>query len=532
LTQQTNQRWKLSEVPLGFTQSEDELRQVVAGLLQIRASCVSDLAIVRRGIDARHKGRVLRVYTLEFDLLPNVQIPQPLEKSGRLRLAKPEPAPTFCLQHNSVVKKVIVVGMGPAGLFAALELARSGHAVTLLERGASVEQRAADVEMFWRGGPLNSESNVQFGEGGAGTFSDGKLTTRVKHPFSALVLDTFIACGAPEDIRINAKPHIGTDVLRNVLVSLRNKLRGVGVNIRFHARLSDLNIENGVIRGVVVNDSEHIHCDAVVLAIGHSARDTYAMLQRRGVALEPKPFAIGVRVEHPTELINSIQYGAASHPQLPAAEYALSWNDRSSGRGVYSFCMCPGGEVVLSSSEENSVVVNGMSRSKRDAQRSNSALVVSVNPEDFGATDPLAGVEFQRYWERKSFNGNGDYRPPAQNMLSFLQRGYVGVSSSCRPGVREENLRDYLPPFVYNGLLQALPQFERKMKGFITAEASLIALESRTSAPVRILRSEQMESLNCRGLYPVGEGAGYAGGIMSAALDGLKVVQTINALQA
>lgn len=531
LKQHMNQRWKLAEVPLSLAQSEHGLSQIVADLLQIRASDIGNLTIVRRGIDARRKGRVLRVYTLEFDLAPDVQIPQQLEKNGRLRLAQQEQAVGLSLQRYSATKKIIVVGMGPAGLFAALELARSGHDVTLLERGAPVEQRTTDVETFWRGGPLNTESNVQFGEGGAGTFSDGKLTTRVKHPFSALVLDTFIACGAPEDIRIDAKPHIGTDVLRNVLVHLRGKLRGVGVNIRYHTRLTDLNIENGAIRGVVVNASEHIHCDAVVLAIGHSARDTYTMLHRRGIALEQKPFAMGVRVEHPTELINSIQYGATLHPQLPAAEYALSWNDSASGRGVYSFCMCPGGEVVLSSSEENSIVVNGMSRSKRDAQRSNSALVVSVNPEDFGSADPLAGVEFQRFWEQKSFAGNGDYRPPAQNMLSFLQRGSAGVSSSCRPSVREEELRKYLPPFVYNGLQQALPQFERKMKGFITAEASLIALESRTSAPVRILRSAQMESLNCSGLYPVGEGAGYAGGIMSAALDGLKVVQAINAAQ-
>lgn len=522
------QHWKLSEVSLSLAQSEHELRQATADLLQVCASSIENLAIVRRGIDARHKGRILRVYTLEFDLPLDVQVPQQLEKNGRLRLAKAESEPEFIFQRNTTPKEIIVVGMGPAGIFAALELARSGHTVTLLERGAPVEQRTTDVELFWRGGPLNVESNVQFGEGGAGTFSDGKLTTRVKHPFSALVLDTFVACGAPEDIRIDAKPHIGTDVLRNVLVHLRGELRAAGVNIRYHARLTDLNIENGVVRGVEVDVTEHIHCDAVVLAIGHSARDTYAMLQRRGVALEPKPFAMGVRVEHPTELINSIQYGAAPHPSLPAAEYALSWNDRSSGRGVYSFCMCPGGEVVLSSSEENSIVVNGMSRSRRDAQRSNSALVVSVRPEDFASSDPLAGVEFQRYWEQKAFAGKGDYRPPAQNMLSFLLRGYTEVSSSCRPGVREEELRNYLPPFIYRELLQALPQFERKMRGFITAEASLIALESRTSAPVRILRSAQMESLNCLGLYPVGEGAGYAGGIMSAALDGLKVVQAIN----
>ncbi|MCA1796775.1 MAG: hypothetical protein LC645_04380, partial [Geobacteraceae bacterium] len=415
-----------------------------------------------------------------------------------------------------------------AGIFAALELGRSGHSVTLLERGVPVAERVRDVETFWSGGALNPQSNVQFGEGGAGTFSDGKLTTRVKHPLAARVLDTFISCGATEDIRSDAKPHIGTDVLRTVLVNLRAQLRTAGVEIRYRSRLTDLEIEHGCIKGVVVNASEQIHCDSVVLAVGHSARDTYAMLYQRGIAMEPKAFAMGVRVEHPVSRINAIQYGMESHPRLPSAEYALSWNDRSSGRGVYSFCMCPGGEVVLSSSEEHAVVVNGMSHSRRAGEYSNSALVVAVRPQDFEGQTPLAGMEFQRYWEQKAYAGNGDYRPPAQNMLSFLQRGYAPVNSTCRPGVREDELRTFLPPFVFAGLQQALPHFERKMHGFISTEASLVGLETRTSAPLRVLRTATMEAVNCTGLYPVGEGAGYAGGIMSAALDGLKVVEAIN----
>jgi hypothetical protein len=528
LTHNPHQHWKLTQVNLTLEQSEEQLPEVVALMLQIQPELIANLQIMRRGIDARRKRRIVRVYTLTLDLPRDIKVPKHLQESGTLRIGEKATAPGSHVVYTSRTQRITVVGMGPAGLFAALDLARSGHDVTLLERGAPVEERVRDVETFWSGGGLNPQSNVQFGEGGAGTFSDGKLTTRVKHPLAAEVLETFISCGAAEDIRIDAKPHIGTDVLRRVLVNMRTQLRSHGVKIRYHSRLTDLEIEHGSIKGVVVNASEQIHCDAVILAIGHSARDTYEMLYHRGISMEPKPFAMGVRVEHPAALINSIQYGVAAHPRLPTAEYALSWNDRSSGRGVYSFCMCPGGEVVLSSSEEHAVVVNGMSYSRRAGDYSNSALVVAVRPQDFAGQSPLAGMEFQRFWEQRAYAGNGDYRPPAQNMLNFLQRGHAPLNSTCRPGVREEALRDYLPPFVYAGLQQALPHFERKMRGFISAEASLIALESRTSAPLRILRTSEMESVNCKGLYPIGEGAGYAGGIMSASLDGLKVAQTIN----
>jgi len=528
LSHHPHQCWKLAQVSLTLEQEEAQLPKVVAQTLKVQQSAILNLKIIRRGIDARRKRRIVRVYTLVFDLPWDIRVPVHLQDSGTLQKVEKFPVNGSHYVPPSKIQRVLVVGMGPAGLFAALELARSGHNVTLLERGAPVEERVRDVEIFWSGGELNPQSNVQFGEGGAGTFSDGKLTTRVKHPLAARVLETFIACGAAEDIRIDAKPHIGTDVLRTVLINLRTQLRSAGVEIRYHSRLTDLEIEHGCIKGVVVNASEQIHCDAVVLAVGHSARDTYSMLYQRGIVMETKPFAMGVRVEHPASLINSIQYGMESHPRLPTAEYALSWNDPSSGRGVYSFCMCPGGEVVLSSSEKFGVVVNGMSHSKRAGDYSNSALVVGVKPQDFEGQTPLAGVEFQRYWEQKAYAGNGDYRPPAQNMLSFLQRGYAPVNSTCRPGVREEELRAYLPAFVYSGLQQALPYFERKMRGFISTEASLIGLETRTSAPLRILRTSGMESVNCTGLYPIGEGAGYAGGIMSAALDGLKVVQAIN----
>ena len=523
-------RWSLSEVRLALGQRETELAAAVAKTLKIKESYVHALTVVRRGLDARNKSRIQRVYTVEFGLSCPDEVLTRIKGAGHLKPAKQVAQTGLDVVRSGTAKTVVVVGMGPAGLLAALELARSGHQVTLVERGAPVEQRIQDVEQFWSGAALDPQSNVQFGEGGAGTFSDGKLTTRVKNPLSAKVLDIFISCGAPENIRIDAKPHIGTDILRSMLVRFRGLLVNEGVSIRYNTCLTDLNIAGGAIRGVVVNGTEHIHCDTVVLATGHSARDIYSMLQRKGMVLQPKPFALGVRVEHPTELINQIQYGMKSHPHLPAAEYALTWNDRVSGRGVYSFCMCPGGEVVLSSSEADTVVVNGMSLSGRDGAYSNSALVVSVRPEDFADADnnPLSGVDFQRYWERKAYGNSRGYCPPAQNMLSFLGRGYAPVSSTCRPKVREEELRNFIPDFVYTGLTQALPYFERKMKGFITQEASLVALESRTSAPVRIVRSENFQAPKCAGLYPVGEGAGYAGGIMSAAIDGLKAAHAIN----
>jgi uncharacterized protein len=522
-------RLRLREVTLGLEEENALLAAKVAACLGVPPAQLRDLRVVREGIDARNKRHLQRVFTVEFSLPRSPQLLEILAANRRLEEVVDSPLPPPAKVRGE--HRVLVVGMGPAGLFAARRLAAAGCRVTLLERGRPVEQRARDVRRFWQEGMLDEESNVQFGEGGAGAFSDGKLTTRINHPWTRLVLATLVECGAPSAILSAARPHIGTDRLRLVLVNFRQALQAAGVELHFASRLTGLVTAGGRVAGGRVASGGEIGCDSLVLAPGHSARDTYRMLQQAGVTLQGKPFAVGLRVEHPAALINHIQYGLASHPRLPAAEYALAWNDSESGRGVYSFCMCPGGEVVIASSEAGGVTVNGMSYLQRAGEWSNSALVVSVGTDDFGAfggNDPLAGVRFQQHWERAAFiAGGGDYRAPAQNLLAFLGRGSGGLRSTCRPGVREADLERVLPAAVSQGLRRALPHFERRMRGFITAEASLTGVETRTSAPLRILRDESGESLSHPGLYPAGEGAGYAGGIMSAALDGLRVAETI-----
>ncbi len=517
---------RLREIPLNLDENEDSLPRKAAAILGLTANDIRDLRIVRRGIDARKKPRVLRVYTVEFTVADEAALLRRHASMARLEAA---PAPGVSeIVRITRPHRALVVGMGPAGLFAALHLAERGVTVTLIERGRPVEERVRNVERFWAEGILDPASNVQFGEGGAGTFSDGKLTTRLNDPRTFQVLRALVDCGAPERILIEAKPHVGSDRLRRVLIGFRRRLQALGVEIRFNACLGGLDCRNGRVVGGLLADDSRLPCDSLVLAPGHSARDTYEMLQRSGVLLEAKPFALGVRVEHPAALINRIQYGLPDHPQLPTADYALAWNDPESGRGVYSFCMCPGGEVINAASEAGGVVVNGMSLARRDGSFSNSALVVTVRPDDFAGSDPLAGVRFQRRWEQAAFAaGGGDYRAPAQNLMAFLGRAGGAVRSSCRPPVREAPLAEVLPDFVTVGLRRALPHFDHKMRGFVTAEATLIGVESRTSAPLRILRDEAGQSLSHPGLYPAGEGAGYAGGIMSAALDGLRVAENI-----
>jgi len=519
----------LRNVTLRLDEDDALLPQKIAARLSLPLDSITDMRVLRAGIDARKKPHVLRVFTLAFAVPDEKAL---LARWSGLNDLLPEPQPDI---PNFVPirrpHRVLVVGMGPAGLFAALQLARQGASVTLIDRGEPVEARSRRVLRFWRQGELDSESNAQFGEGGAGTFSDGKLTTRVNSPGNRLVLQTFVDCGAPAEILYEAKPHLGTDVLRKVLVRFRERLQALGVELRFSTRLDDIEVVGGRVRAGIVNGNERISCDSLVLAPGHSARDTYAMLQRQGVQLESKAFAIGLRVEHPAELINAIQYGMAGHPRLPVADYALRYQDRETGRGCYSFCMCPGGEVVNASSESGGLVVNGMSHRQRAAAFSNSALVVTVSADDFGVDDPLAGVHFQRRWETAAFSaGGGDYRAPAQNLLSFLGRGAGSLRSSCRPGVCEADLSTVLPGVVIEVLRRGLPHFNRQMRGFITAEATLVGVETRTSAPLRILRDEVTgASLSHSGLYPTGEGAGYAGGIMSAALDGLRAAEKIAA---
>ncbi len=517
---------QLREVALALDEDESLLPIKVACELGISSQSLQDLEVVRSGIDARRKGRILRVFTVRFRLEGEEDLLARHSDNRRLsRYVSPQ-CPE--IQAVSVKHRSLVVGMGPAGLFAALNLARAGVDVTLVERGRPVEQRVRDVNRLRTEGVFDSISNIQFGEGGAGTFSDGKLTTRVKHPWARYVLQTLVDFGAAPDILIDAKPHIGTDRLRLVLIRFRQELLRLGVNIRYETRLTGLISNGDRIQAALLEGKEELSCDSLVLATGHSARDTYRMLQKAGVRLQSKPFAMGVRVEHPAEVIQRIQYGTSSHPRLPPAEYALAWTDPETGRGIYSFCMCPGGEVVVASSEPEVLVVNGMSKRRRNAPSSNSALVVSVRQEDFGSDDALAGIRFQEQWERAAFRaGGGGYRAPVQNLMAFLRQGNGPVKSSLKPGIREANLDEVLPAFVAQGLRRALPKFDRRMRGFVTGEGTLIGVETRTSAPVRILRGEDGQAVAHAGLYPVGEGAGYAGGIMSAALDGLNAAEKI-----
>jgi hypothetical protein len=425
----------------------------------------------------------------------------------------------------------VVVGCGPAGLFAALTLAESGVPVLLLERGKPVPERIPDVDAFWERGLLNPESHVHFGEGGAGTFSDGKLTSRVKNPHTGWVKRVLVEMGAPAAILTDARPHIGTDRLRAVVVNLRKRLVEMGCEVRFGARVTDFILHRGKLSGLVVNGREEIRAEHLILAVGQSADDTYGKLLERGIALAPKPFAVGFRVEHPQESIDRIQYGRWSgHPDLPPADYFLTARIEAMNRSVYTFCMCPGGQVIGCSAETGGVVTNGMSRFRRESHHANSAVIVQVGVEDLGGGDPLSGLAFRRRWEETAFRvGGGGYFAPAQRLTDFLadREGSAGLKTSFLPGVREAPLREVLPPFAVAALRQGFGMFERKMPGFVTREAILIGVETRTSSPIRILRGADGQSVNTEGLFPCGEGAGYAGGIVSSALDGIRAAERL-----
>jgi len=522
-----NRLFLLRNITMLYTENEAELLHKVTELFSLSRDEISNFRILRKGIDARKKPRIKYVYTVEFtvrdpDRFWQLHSAMPdLEISIQMAPTKPE--------RINCQSRVAIVGSGPAGLFAALRLAEYGIAPLLLERGKPVEERVHDVNRFWRDGTLNLESNVQFGEGGAGTFSDGKLTTRVKDPNSGYVLKRLIEFGAPEEIGWLAKPHVGTDRLRSVLINIRGFLLKQELDIRFQSKLSAIGLSGQKLRSVIINDQTEEQCDALIVAPGHSARDTYAMLHSSGAAMEQKAFAVGFRVEHPQEIINRIQYGMASDPRLPAADYSLAWNDPETGRSAYSFCMCPGGVVIGGSSETGGVVTNGMSDLKRASGRANSALVATVRTADFETISPLAGVEFQRNLERVAFNaGGGSYKAPSQAMMTFMGlKGNLKPNSSYLPGITEADLEKLLPEALTRTIKNAIVAFDHKMRGFITSEATLVGVESRTSAPLRILRGEDFQSLSIKGLYPCGEGAGYAGGIMSAALDGIRVADAV-----
>lgn len=521
---------QIERVILSLEESEDRLQEKAAAILGLPPREIQALTILRRAIDAREEVRL--VYTLRVKVKNEEKVLRRCRSRQVSRAEKEHyrlPPPV----HPPDIPPV-VVGAGPGGLFCALALARCGARPILLERGKPVEERAEDVEQFWTTGQLDFQSNVQFGEGGAGAFSDGKLNTGTRDPSHRFILGELVAHGAPESILCDAKPHVGTDYLHRVLASLRRELVSLGCDIRFGHQVTNLVLEEGHLSALEVQGPEGryiLPAREAVLALGNSARDTFEMLHAAGVPMEPKPLAVGVRIEHLQKDIDAVQYKAqAGHPRLGAASYKLSCH-LESGRSVFSFCVCPGGTVVAAASEADRAATNGMSLYARDGENINGGLLVSVTPEDFPGDGPLAGIAFQRELEERAYAaGGGGYIAPAQRVGDFLAHrpstGPGKVTPTYRPGVRWCDLWEVLPPFICEALAQALPLLEQKVHGFAQEDAVLTAVESRSSCPLRILRSEAGESA-VRGLWPCGEGAGYAGGIMSAAADGLKTAEHI-----
>lgn len=523
---------RVTELKLPLDHDEAALRRAVVQRLGIGDDDLLELHVYRRGYDARRKSDIHLVYSVD------VQIRNEDRLSAREK-SSPHVKPTPDMSYHPVTDargyrgtRPIVVGMGPCGLFAGLILAEMGFNPIILERGKIVRERTKDTFAFWRRGVLNSASNAQFGEGGAGTFSDGKLYSGVKDPDfkGRKVLAEFVAAGAPEEILFVSKPHIGTFRLVSMVESMRAKIQALGGEILFETQLTDVLIEGGHVRGVTLADGRVLRTDALILAVGHSARDTVEMLHMRGVYIEPKPFSIGVRIEHPQTLIDKARFGAkAGHPLLGAADYKIV-HHASNGRGVYSFCMCPGGTVVAAASEPGRVVTNGMSQYSRKERNANAGLVVDITPDKDFPGGPLAGIALQRDLESRAFvAGGASYHAPGQLVGDFLagraSKEFRTVLPSYKPGVTLGDLRDCLPEFVATGMREALPRFGRQIAGFDMADAVMTGVETRTSSPVRIKRGEDFQSLNVRGLYPAGEGAGYAGGILSAAIDGIRIAE-------
>ena len=518
---------RIRDIALPPEHNAHQLQFEAAQLLRVSNSKVRNLRIVRRSVDARKKPDVKIIYTIDVTVEGNES--KILRASGCKRASiapvsyykapKPGPAP---------VKRPVVVGFGPAGMFAALILAMAGQNPLVLERGEDARSRHEKVERFFATGQLDTRSNVQFGEGGAGTFSDGKLNTGVNNPRIGWVLNQFVKFGARENILYDAKPHVGTDVLLEVVQNLRKRVIALGGEVRFNSQVVNIRTENGHLTGLELQDGTIVDCDTAVFAIGHSARDTFEMLHREYVPMEPKAFAMGVRIEHKQSMVNEAQYGQ-DNPVLPPADYKLV--QHLDDKSVYTFCMCPGGYVVAAASEEGRVVTNGMSYADREGENANAALLVTVNPEDFPDESPLAGMYWQRSIEEAAFRaGGGDYRAPAQTVGDFLaERPSTGPGSihpTYRPGVTWCNLHDVLPERIAHALKDALPRLDGQLKGYASADAVLTAPETRSSSPVRILRGEDRQS-EIKGLYPCGEGAGYAGGIMSAAVDGIMTAEAI-----
>ena len=507
------------------------LKEIVSMKTGLEPERIKSLKIAKKSVDARNKSNVQFVYALDMEVFGDEDYIASILAWKDIVQIKETASLSFAPKTFAGGLRPVVAGTGPAGMFAGLALAEAGLRPILLERGKAVSERRKDVEFFWQTGHLNPESNVQFGEGGAGTFSDGKLMTGIKKDaFTARVLQELAAAGAPEEILYLAKPPIGTDKLAVVVRRIREKIVSLGGEYRFENRLEDLIVRDGKLTGLKIAAPDgkiyEQPTDRLILAVGHSARDTFEMLHKNGVYIEQKPFSVGVRIEHVQKSVDAAQYGRfAGHPALGAADYKLAAHF-DNGRSAYTFCMCPGGMVVAAASEPGRVVTNGMSEFARDGKNANAALLVGVEPRDFGSAHPLAGMYFQRRLEEAAFRaGGGDYRAPAQLVGDFLKKQVstaVGnVNPSYRPGVRFADLSAVLPDFVTETMRRAIVEMDGKLRGFAAADAVLTGVETRSSSPIRIMRDEHFEA-NIKGLYPCGEGAGYAGGIVSSAVDGLK----------
>ncbi len=522
---------RVSNLKLNIDEDISLLKKHLLKKLKIKEVDIISYSIYKEAIDARKRGRIDFVYTVDVELKNEKKI----LKNGLRDVVEIKQKNYIGVEIGSqkLDNRPVVIGSGPAGLFASLLLAQKGYCPILLERGLDVDTRSKDIDEFWDNRKFKSNSNVQFGEGGAGTFSDGKLTTRIKDIRCRKVLDELVNFGSPEEILYSYKPHVGTDILKNVVKNIRNEIIKLGGEVRFNSLVTDVVIENNEIKAVKVNDEDVIHTDVAILAVGHSARDTYKMLHKKGVSLIQKPFAIGARIEHPQELINKSQYKEFyNHPRLGAADYRLI-EHTSNLRTAYTFCMCPGGSVIASASNEFEVVTNGMSEHARDKVNANSAFLVNVLPSDFESDDPLAGITFQEKYEKLAYKlGGENYNAPIQLVGDFLndkESNSIGnIEPSYKPGYNLTDLRECLPQFVTDTMKEALVKLDNKLNGFAIHDAVLTGVETRSSAPVRIVRDEDsLESINTKNLYPCGEGAGYAGGIVTAAVDGIKCAEKV-----
>ncbi|MBR6939957.1 MAG: hypothetical protein IKH65_04050 [Clostridia bacterium] len=525
---------KVNEIKLPLECGETELKQRTAKALRCDESLIKSITVLRKAIDSRDKNDIFFVYNVAAEIKGDENSVLKHSKNSKADLYEVKEYKLPEIRRTSALRPVIT-GFGPAGFTAGLILARAGFKPLIIERGSDVDRRKNDVYGFWSTRKLNTESNVQFGEGGAGTFSDGKLTTGIKDPLCKKVVDEFVAHGAPPEIAYSATPHIGTDRLGDVVKSIRNEIISLGGEVKFNTKLTDIIIANNAVQGITVSredgSAEDIETDTLLLCIGHSARDTLEMLYKRGFNMMQKPFSVGVRIEHPRELIDKAQFGNfAGNEKLGAAVYKMACHPEH-GRGAYTFCMCPGGTVVSASSEEGMVCVNGMSEYARDGENSNSALLVGIEPEDFGGSHPLEGMYLQRKIESRAFEaGGGDYSAPCQLVGDFINdrksTKLSFVKPTCPTGVTPGDIREILPAKVTDTMASALGKMDRMLNGFALPDAVFTAPEARSSSPVRIVRNDIYQS-NIRGVYPCGEGAGYAGGIVSAAVDGIRCAHAV-----